>query len=174
MPVDRRWLGALALLIFAGAQPALAQAMPGGHPRDHANRNLMRRMEYRAEMLGELNELMSDWRAAWSGDQLDEIAELYTDDAVVSPPGETPTARGRDAVAAFLAELLAGAGGIETNLADFDVGESLAYAMGQFSYPVTAASGVRVAGRVEGKFVTVFRQEGSHWRIRSQLFQIVD
>lgn len=167
--MDRGMFGALALLILAGGQPLLAQAMPGGHPRDHANRNLQRRMEYRAEMLTELNETMSDWRTAWAGDDVAQIAELYTEDAVVSPPGETPTARGRDAIGEFLADLLTRAGGVETNLADFDVGESLAYAMGQFSFPVADGG-----GRVQGKFITVFRHEGSRWRIRSQLFEIDD
>lgn len=168
----------MVLLALTGSAPAAliapapvrAQAIPGGHPRDHANRHLQRRMEYRAEILGELNELLSEWRDAWVADRPAELAELYTEDAVVSPPDGTAMARGRAAVEEFLETLLPTAGGIETNLADFDVGDGLAYAMGQFSFPVAREGGRPL--RLEGKFVTVFRQDGRRWRIRSQLFEV--
>lgn len=170
--MNRGLLGATALLVLVGVQPALAQAMPGGHPRDHELRHLQRRAEYRAEVLNELNEMMDDWREAWSSDEVEKTAEFFTDDAVLSPPDEAPIARGRDAVAAYLAELLPAAGPIETNWGDLAAGDQLAYAMGNFSYRLTeeGAAGRRVAGT----FVAVFHREGGHWLIRSLYFDTDD
>ncbi|MGH7540774.1 MAG: YybH family protein [Gemmatimonadota bacterium] len=165
-------LGGGALL--GRAEPAAAQAMPGGHPRDHADRHLRRRMEYRSERLTELDRLMSDWREAWVDDDAGRRSELYTEDGVLSPPGDAPTAHGREAIEGLFDGLLEECGGIETNLADFDVSEGLAYTMGSFSYPVSTAQGARRTGEVRGTLVTVFRQEGRDWRIRSQLLEASD
>lgn len=172
--MNRGMFGATALSILVGVQPALAQAMPGGHPRDHELRHLQRRAEYRAEVLNELNDMMDDWREAWLSDEVKRIAEFYTEDAVVSPPDEAPTARGRDAVRAYLAELLPAAGRIETNWGDLAAGDQLAYAMGNFSYRLTEDGASPAGHRVEGTFVAVFRREGGHWLIRSQLFDTDD
>lgn len=164
----------VALLMLVGLQPVLAQVIPGGHPGDRAVQNHMHQMQHRAEIVQQLNQLLSDWRVAWSDDQLEEILELYTEDAVISPPGTSATALGRDEVASALTRLLADAGGMETRLTDLDIGDRLAYTMGWFSYPVIATDGVRAGGSVRGRFVTVFRQSNDRWRIRSQLFEITE
>lgn len=161
----------LVVSMAIGVAPGVAQIIPGGHPREEQQRITQRQMEYRSSVLRELNDLLADWKAAWAKDDVEALGRFYTPDAVLIPPVEGTTARSREEIERFYRETLPEAGEIWSDLSDFDVGGSMAYALGSYSFPSGPLQGSRPSGVVKGTFLAVFRREGGHWRIRSQVFE---
>ncbi|MFQ5679290.1 MAG: YybH family protein [Gemmatimonadota bacterium] len=161
------FLPGLMLLLVAG--PSAAQVIPGGSARDYQKRHDRRQMEFRGAVLRETTDVMQRWQNAWTSDAIRAVTRLYTEDAVLVPADGSPVVRGRQEIAAYLKRVLPKLGEITTSFQDFDVGGSLAFAMGSFSYVAPGRSvGTR---RLKGQFVAVFRLESGHWRIRSQVFE---
>lgn len=125
------------------------------------------RAEYLAEVLDRINELLQQWGDAWSNDQVDDLAELYWEDAMIIPPGGTPI-RGRDAIREYFVGVLPDHGHIEAFMLDFDASGGMAQAFGNFMLGIQHGDG---AGQQRsGPLVTVYMQRGRTWRIRSQVF----
>lgn len=155
------------LLIVFGT-PALGQ-----NPRSPLERTLERQRRSRLAAMQGTTELLQRWMEAWNGDDARGLAELYTEEAVLFPPGSSSQIRGRDAIGRYLEGSLAEAGEIRLQLADFDGAERLAYAVGTFIYTSGARVDDSVAAPAErGVFLLVVRRDGDEWRIRFQLFQL--
>ena len=143
-----------ALLASGLADGVLAQA-PGY--RGPSAKQLQ--AEYRAEVIGKVNDALLAWSASWSRDDLEGVA-----DATVIEDGGVPI-RGPDAIREWLAARLATDGHAQLHLQDFDARGGMA--MAHSTFRITAAD---ESTADTGNVVTVFIQDGSRWRIRSQLF----
>jgi uncharacterized protein (TIGR02246 family) len=102
------------------------------------------------------------WADAYNAGDVDKLAALYWEDAVVQPPG-VPAAVGREAIRAFLAGDVSEskAAGLTLNMPDsgaIQVSGNLAYDAGGFT--ATDASGAAVA---TGKFLSVFQKRDGKW-----------
>jgi len=140
------------------ASPVRAQA-PGYDQID--TRRLL--AEYHAEVIAQINRVMARWGEAWERDDLDRLADLYWDEAVVIPPGEAPV-RGLAEVREWMQRALAETTRIEAFMLDFDASGGMAVVYG--NYLLDGQDGRRRSGPL----VTVYLQRGRTWRIRSQVF----
>ena len=111
-------------------QGGQAQA-PGYQQLD--NRTIM--AEYHAEVIQQVNRLMSDWGEAWAADDVDALSELYWENAVLIPVGGGAL-RGRDAIRDYLATSLPDQGGIEAFMLDFDASGGMAVVYGNYMVQV--------------------------------------
>ncbi len=155
---------ALLLLPFAAAglpQNALGQA-PGYTQID--TRTIF--AEYHAEVISDLNDLMAKWGTAWANDNLDDLTNLYWENAVMVPPQGGVPARGQEAIKSWLGEHLPEYGGMEAFMLDFDASGGMAVIYGNYllQQPGNAAT------LASGPMVTVYLLRGKRWKIRSQIF----
>lgn len=132
---------AVGLVALAGCQPAAYDSTA-----DSAS-------------VGEINKT---WGAAYNAGDADGVANLYADDAVVTPPGVAALV-GRGAIRDFIASDIAGAqaAGLTMNLiagTDMGVTPDLAYDTGTFT--VTDASGATVDS---GSYVSVAKKKDGKW-----------
>jgi uncharacterized protein (TIGR02246 family) len=148
-----------ALLASGLADGVLAQA-PGY--RGPSAKQLQ--AEYRAEVIGKVNDALLAWSASWSRDDLEGVADLYREDANIIEGGGAPI-RGPDAIREWLAARLETDGHAQLHLQDFDARGGMAMAHSTFRISAADESTADT-----GNVVTVFIQDGSRWRIRSQLF----
>lgn len=125
------------------------------------------RAEYRAEVLVQVNRAMTEWGTAWDGDDVDALATLYLEDAVVFPAGGDPI-RGREAIRAWLRETLPAHGSVEEFLQDFEVSGGMAMAYSRYRIQLPGEGRV---GEVSGELITIHLQRGRSWKIRSQVFR---
>ena len=164
--VDRRRTLRLLLglhLIF-GPIPLMAQSLPG-QPRER-NRLEVERARYRALMLGRVTEVLEDWQNAWDSDDVDGLAEVYSESAfLLMPDGKRS---GRSAIRAYFNELLPTVGPISFAMTDFEAGSPLNLVLSSFLF--TASRETRQDVEVEGYCVTVLMEEDGAWKIRSQVF----
>ena len=147
-----------ALVVCAGTPLRMAAQAPGYPPVD--TRTIY--AEYHAEVLDQLNRLMARWGKAWGDDKADDVADLYWENAVMIVP-DRPPLRGRDAIRAYLAEVLPDQGGMEAFMLDFDASGGMAVVYG--NYRVSVGGEDRT-----GPVVTVYLLKGRSWKIRSQVF----
>ena len=152
-----------ALAVCAGPLDAQTGA-PGGDGRG-AGAFLA---EYYADVITEMGEAMTEWRAAWRADDLEETVNSYWEEAQVLFP-ERPPIIGHSAITAFYAELLPKVGEVQTSMIDFDASGRMAFVSGPFFYEVPSRNGS--PDRIEGTHVTVLLRKGRDWRIRSQIFR---
>jgi uncharacterized protein (TIGR02246 family) len=105
------------------------------------------------------------WFAAYNAGEVDKVAALYADDAVLSIPG-APAARGSAAILEALTKdhAASAAAGVTLNAgssrADAGVSGDLAWEWNTFS--VTDKAGATVD---TGKYVTVYGRRDGKWRI---------
>lgn len=123
--------------------------------------------EYHAEVIAQLNALMADWGRAWAADDLESLGALYTDNAVLLPPGGEPL-RGREALLGYLASILPRLGRAEAFMLDFDASGGMATIYG--NYLIELQTGGQAGRTATGSLVTVYKQQGRKWRIRAQVF----
>ena len=149
---------ALAASSWAVPAPVVGQA-PGYQQID--NRSIM--AEYHAEVIEQVNRVMSRWGAAWGRDDVDRVADLYWENAVLIPVGGLPL-RGQDAIRAYLAEALPATGRVEAFMLDFDASGGMAVVYGNYMLEVEGGP------QRSGPLITVYMQRGRTWKIRSQVF----
>jgi ketosteroid isomerase-like protein len=104
------------------------------------------------------------WVKAFNDNKPDAIVALYSDDAVVLPPG-SPLVRGRAALQQFFTAATAGAksAGVSFAFGDVnDVGVSRNLAWHSGTYFVKDKSGATVES---GKYLEAWRKSGGKWRI---------
>ena len=110
-----------------------------------------------------LRRLMQRWTMAYNAKRLDEVASLYSNEAIVLRPSMLPV-RGRAGVREHLsAAIQSGLGDMQLDCTDIGVLGEIACLSGRnrMLMPVAAAS------RQErtGKFFVVARREGADWKI---------
>jgi ketosteroid isomerase-like protein len=150
-------------LLFLVYSPVPASSQAPGYNGPDARQI---RAEYRATVIGEINEALDDWSTAWSEDDLETLGEMYTDEAVVFPPVGPPI-RGPQAVDEWLRGVLPTHGTAEAFLQDFEAAGNMAAV--QTNYRIYVSDGP--TSEVSGTLFTVFLQQGRSWRIRSQVFR---
>ena len=153
-------VGGLAALLVTAPVAAQAPGYPQLDPRAV-------RAEYTAEVLERVNDLLLVWGESWAGDQVDELADLYWEDAIIIPPGRTPI-RGREAIREYFTEVLPEHGHIEAFMLDFDASGGMAQVFGNFMLGIQ--HGEEAGVQKTGPLITVYMMRGRTWRIRSQVF----
>lgn len=155
------------LMVAAGAGTASAQVVPGAPAVDWERS----RAEYTHAMLGDYNELITEWREAIEAGESRRSAEHYTEGAVLIIGGQSPV-QGRDSIRTYLEGIHATLVDIRTGLVDFVASDNLAFASGPVLYRYRDASGA--IHSLTGNHVTVVTRQGRRWRIRSQVLNYVD
>jgi len=104
------------------------------------------------------------WMVAWNAGNADDLANLYTEDAVLMPPG-SPALVGRAAIREYATAEMAKmkAAGL-TQKSGGDTGLGVSGDMGWLSgiYVVTDASGATLD---TGKYLSVYRRENGDWQL---------
>jgi uncharacterized protein (TIGR02246 family) len=113
---------------------------------------------------GALRAMGVEWFKAYNAGNVDSVAAMYADDAVLNAPG-APPARGAAAVREGLAKDIAASsgGGFTLNpgaTADIGISGDLGWEWNTFT--VTDKSGATVDA---GKYVTVYGKKDGKWRI---------
>ncbi len=159
MPLRRAVFASSLLALLPAAAASQAPGYNGPDARQI-------RAEYRATVIGEINEAIADWTVAWSEDDFDTLEELYMDDAVIFPPVGPPV-RGPEAIEGWLQDVLPTQGLAEAFLQDFEAAGNMAAV--QTNYRISVSDGP--TSEVNGTLFTVFLQRGRSWLIRSQVFR---
>lgn len=160
------WAGVVACLAPAAAlaQNQRFPGVPGGDGFSAA----AARAEYYADVMFHTNELMTDWRRFWAADDVEELLELYTEDATLVYAGERPV-RGREAIREQLDSLLRVSGEVQASLSDFDASGRMGLVSGLLTLSMSDG---RRSWTATGLHMTVLIRRGRHWRIRSQLVRL--
>lgn len=155
-------LVAAGLLLNAAWQPVEAQA-PGYPPIDPRSV----RAEYRAEVLERINENLARWGDAWASDRVDDLVDLYWEDALLIPPNAS-LVRGREALRGYFESVLPAHGHIEAFMLDFDAAGGMSQVFGNYMLGIQRGEGAGT--QHSGPMLTVYMLRGRTWRIRSQIF----
>ena len=109
----------------------------------------------------EVAKLNQSWATAYNAGDADGVANLYSDDGVVMPPG-VPALVGRDAIRNFIASdsAAAKAAGLTMNIASSDMGVTPDLAWDRGSFTVTDASGATVDS---GSYVSIVKKKDGKW-----------
>ena len=152
-------------MVIGSLPPAAgAQRVPG----TGLTRNWQRaEARYRNDVLQEIQPRLERWQAAWNAGAIDELADLYTDDARLLFGAEPVV--GKDGIRQYFEEVGASVYGMALSLSDFYVSDRLAFLMGTYTY--TVRSEVSTERRVESVFVASFKGHGSKWHIRTHMFR---
>ncbi len=158
----------LALLVWATSSAASASAqrfpgVPGGGGMSSATH----RAEYYADVLEHVTELLDAWRLAWAEDAIEDLLELYAEDATFVFGDDDPVV-GRGPVGEKLASLLERTFSAQAAFLDFDASGRMAFVSG----PVNFEIGDGRRRTVSGIHFTVLLRQGRHWRIRSQWLRV--
>jgi ketosteroid isomerase-like protein len=164
MPDHRRtFTAALIVLATMAARVPLAEAQVRPVVQSTAERD---QMQYNAEMMGDFQDLVRDWREAVIAGNIRAAAGLYADNAVLVPAaGEL--AQGNSEVEAALTSISREWRNLRIGLLDFEASGSLLYGLGTYVYDTGVGA---EATTVTGTYVLVLRRTGRHLRIRSQTF----
>lgn len=109
-----------------------------------------------------IQEINKAWGTGYNAGDADAVANLYTEDAMILPPG-APSVAGRAGIRDFIASDIAasGAAGLTFNVAESDdVGFSGDVAWQNGTFTVTDASGAMVDA---GKYLSVFQKLDGKW-----------
>lgn len=155
---------AFAVVMVTLAEPrAISAQTPGYQQIDIGSI----RAEYVSEVLDRINDLLADWGGAWAEDEIDALADLYWEEALLIPPGDQ-LRRGREEIREYFTEVLADHGYIEAFMLDFDASGGMSQVFGNYQLTFQAGDG---AGTTEsGTLITVYMLRGRQWKIRSQVF----
>ncbi|MEM7415269.1 MAG: SgcJ/EcaC family oxidoreductase [Gemmatimonadota bacterium] len=150
--------------LLAGPQAGVVEAQAPGYQQIDIGSV---RAEYVAEVLDRINDLYADWGETWATDQVDELSELYWEEALLIPP-DGELRRGRDEIRAYFTEVLPDHGHIEAFMLDFDASGGMSQVFG--NYMLGIQHGAQAGTTERGTLITVYVQRGRHWKIRSQVF----
>jgi len=108
--------------------------------------------------------LIEDWEVACNTRQVDQVAGLYTTDAVVLPPSGMPVS-GAEPIRQFFAALIkAGLGEVVLEPTRVEAAGNLAYAYGRYQMLVPVGPALRKEER--GNFAVICRcQPGGDWKV---------
>lgn len=111
----------------------------------------------------EVGQLNQSWAAAYNAGDADGLANLYSDDGVVMPPG-VPALVGHEAIRNFIAtdSAAAKAAGMTMNIASSDMGVTPDLAWDRGTFTVTDASGATVDS---GNYVSVIKKVDGKWML---------
>jgi ketosteroid isomerase-like protein len=122
-------------------------------------------LQFVGMMVGVVRKELESWGAAVRGQQPRALAEHYSDNASVVPPGAA-FLKGSEALLTFSDVVTGHANDANASILDIEVSDGIAYVCGAFYFQPSRAGEPVVAGQ----HVTVMRRTGEDWRIRTQLF----
>ena len=107
------------------------------------------------------------WFAAYAAGKADSMAALYTEDAILGPPGVAPV-HGRAAIRDyFVKDIVASAGYVTHRAQGGSDGSSGDLAWDWNTYTVTDKSGATVDS---GKYITVYAKRDGRWEISRDIW----
>lgn len=138
----------------------------GAHPLDFSGGSpLSERARYKAQVLQQVDSVLSRWTRAWDADDTVSVGRLYEDDAALyADDGRRIT--GRSAIAREIAQERLGLGYVQRGYVDFDISGELAYKVENAIYD-TGGGDLR---RTE--MLVLARQPRGNWLIRSHLVRV--
>lgn len=117
---------------------------------------------------GVLSKLAADFGAAVTAGDAAKVATFYTMDATLMPPNEQAV-RGRSNIQAwFQKQIDAGASSLKLQPTESRTSGDLAFEAGTYTLTLTPKTGQPVTDR--GKYVVVYRKEGSDWKLSHDIF----
>ena len=158
----------VSVLMAAGAAGAASAQVVPGAPAIDWDRS---RAEYTQAILGDYNELITEWRENFESGEARRSAEHYTEGAMLIVGGQPPV-QGRDSIRSYLDGINATLVDIRTGLLDFVASDNLAFASGPVLYRYRDETGA--IHSLTGNHVTVVTRQGRRWRIRTQVLNYVD
>lgn len=123
------------------------------------------RAQFAAMMVGAVRTTLDSWSQAVRRQGGRTLEAHYTEDAAVVQP-DSDFLKGADAMRLLASALQASASDANASLLDVEVSDGIAYVYG--AYDIAPARAGTEASR--GYHVTVLRQRGDDWAIRTQLF----
>ncbi len=104
------------------------------------------------------------WKQAFNARDAAAVAALYAPDAILAAPG-LPPVRGREAIAAYFRQTVAGFAAAGVTVTDAPMGAS--GTSGDLGYDWKTYRITNTAGTVidRGKLLTLFRRDHGHWLI---------
>ncbi len=147
--MTKLWTTVLALALGA----ALTTSAVAGPPRSH------------------IETALATFAAAFNDGDGASVAALYTEDAVLLPPGGARV-DGRDAVQAFWQGAIdGGIGGLTLEAIEVESSGNLAYEVGAFSLQAPGENGASVT--VSGKYIVVWKWTGAHnWQLHRDIWNM--
>lgn len=152
------------VLGLLGPVAAHAQRIPGQGLLTTWDRAKAR---YRNDVLKEIQPRLERWQAAWNDGDIDELTDLYDDDARLFFGPELII--GKEGIHQYFEEIANSVAGMSISLSDFYVSDQLAFLMGTYSYQVRKDG--QLGERVESVYVASFVGHGRRWHIRTQVFR---
>ncbi len=143
------------LLISVLALAITACQTPGIDTSDVASETPVRTVADTESDRAAITQITETWEAGARAGDAAAITALYADDAVILP-GDQPSVRGREALAAYFTANYSAPADISITS-----GEIVVMPSGHFAYEVGASS----APNGMGKYLTVYRNTGGGWEI---------
>jgi ketosteroid isomerase-like protein len=122
-------------------------------------------LQFVGMMVGVVRTELESWAAAVGRQEPRALAEHYSDNASVVPPGSA-FLKGGEALLTFSDSVIAHANAANASILDIEVSDGIAYAYGAFSFQPSRAGEITGVGQ----HVTVLRRTGENWQIRTQFF----
>ena len=92
-----------------------------------------------------------------------ELIKLYTDDARIYPERMEPVSGKRDIQAFWEQDFQTGDESVAQSGEQFDLGSGYVLEVGDYSYK-------HEGSKVRGNYMTLFKKEGTEWRIHRQMW----
>jgi len=179
--MKRRTLLLCALMLgaptLAMAQDDAEKEMPAGHEMGEMGEMAMDgdRAAMHAAMVEKVTAAIeaadAEFVKAFNAGDAAGVAALYTEDAVVMPPGQ-PAVEGRGAIESTMAEMLAAAGGPQLSLTTDDIELMMSPGVGHTAvatgtWTMNAADGSHLD---HGKAMVVWRQTDDGWKLSRDMW----
>lgn len=157
----------IAVMVALSPAAALAQRQPGTPGGDGFSAAL-NMAEFFADVMEHTDEVLKKWRTAWAADDVGELLELYTEDAVIIFEQDEPV-RGHEAIQIKLATLLQESGEVQVSIGDFDASGRMGMISGLLTFQMRDQAETRT---MTGLHLTVLTRKGRKWQIRSQVIRL--
>lgn len=151
---------ATALVLVPAA--TAGQVLPGTRSRDRGTI----RAEFIDAVLKGVRITSSAWLVGWEARDAGAVSALYLEEALLVTR-EGDALQGREPIEAYFRDLLGRTGRIETFLSDVDASNNMAVTMERY----VLESGSADVSAERGLLFTVYLNDGSSWRIRTQVFR---
>ena len=175
----KRWTPLMFALLLGVPTLALAQEdgekeMPAGHEMGEMAMDGDRAQMHAAmveQATAAIDEADAAFLEAFNAGDAASVAALYTEDAVVMPPGQ-PAVKGRSNIEATMAEMLAAGGGpqlsVESKTVELMMSPGVGHtAVATGSWTMNAADGSHLD---HGKAMVVWRQTDDGWKMSHDMW----
>jgi uncharacterized protein (TIGR02246 family) len=114
------------------------------------------------DIRSEIEAANARWVAAYNKGDAAAVAQLYTEQATILPPG-APLAKGRAAIQAVWQGAMSGMKNVALKIVQVEQFGSVAREIGEFG-------GETATGHVDGKYVVLWRRVGGSWKLDTDIW----